>query len=39
VVAVVRACASAGAPIVVQGGNTGLVGGGVPRASVEVLSA
>jgi FAD/FMN-containing dehydrogenase len=31
VAAVVRACAGAGAPIVTQGGNTGLVGGGVPR--------
>ena len=31
--AVVRACAAAGAPIVVQGGNTGLVGGSVPDAS------
>lgn len=29
--AVVRACAGASAPIVPQGGNTGLVGGGVPR--------
>jgi len=36
VAAVVRACADAGAPIVVQGGNTGLVNGGVP-ASGEVL--
>jgi FAD/FMN-containing dehydrogenase len=34
--AVVRACASAGAPIVVQGGNTGLVGAGV-AAGGEVL--
>lgn len=33
VVAVVRACARAGAAIVPQGGNTGLVGGSVPRAS------
>ncbi|MCL4698816.1 MAG: FAD-binding oxidoreductase, partial [Burkholderiaceae bacterium] len=33
VAAVVRACASAGTPIVPQGGNTGLVGGGVPDAS------
>jgi len=31
--AVVRACAAAGAPIVVQGGNPGLVGGSVPDAS------
>lgn len=36
VVAVVRACAAAGAAIVVQGGNTGLVGAGVP-AGGEVL--
>ena len=36
VVAVVRACAEAATPIVVQGGNTGLVGGGVP-AGGEVL--
>jgi len=33
VAAVVRACAAAGAAIVPQGGNTGLVGGGVPDAS------
>jgi FAD/FMN-containing dehydrogenase len=33
VVAVVRACAAHGTPIVPQGGNTGLVGGGVPDAS------
>src|SRR5205814_3112565 len=38
VAAVVRACAAAGAPIVVQGGNTGLVGGGVPVAGEVVLS-
>ncbi|HTU29028.1 MAG TPA: FAD-binding oxidoreductase [Solirubrobacteraceae bacterium] len=31
VAAVVRACAGQGAAIVPQGGNTGLVGGGVPR--------
>lgn len=30
VAAVVRACGRAGTPIVTQGGNTGLVGGGVP---------
>jgi FAD/FMN-containing dehydrogenase len=36
VAAVVRACAVAGTPIVVQGGNTGLVGGSVP-AGREVL--
>ncbi len=33
VAAVVRACAARGASIVPQGGNTGLVGGGVPDAS------
>ncbi len=33
VAAVVRACAQAGAPIVPQGGNTGLVVGGVPDES------
>ncbi len=33
VAAVVRACANHGASIVPQGGNTGLVGGGVPDAS------
>ena len=33
VAAAVRACADAGAAIVPQGGNTGLVGGGVPDAS------
>ena len=33
VAAVVRACAAAGASLVPQGGNTGLVGGGVPDAS------
>lgn len=31
VAAVVRACAAAAVPIVPQGGNTGLVGGGVPH--------
>jgi FAD/FMN-containing dehydrogenase len=36
--AVVRACAAAGAPIVVQGGNTGLVNGGVPAAGEVLLS-
>ena len=30
VAAVLRACARHGAPVVPQGGNTGLVGGGVP---------
>lgn len=38
VAAVVRACARHRAPIVAQGGNTGLVGGGVPRAGEIVLS-
>jgi FAD/FMN-containing dehydrogenase len=33
----VRACAQAGVPVVAQGGNTGLVGGGVPFGAV-VLS-
>jgi FAD/FMN-containing dehydrogenase len=33
VAAVVRACAQAGVALVPQGGNTGLVGGGVPDAS------
>ena len=33
VAAVVRACAAHGATLVPQGGNTGLVGGGVPDAS------
>ena len=33
VAAVVRACAAHGASLVPQGGNTGLVGGGVPDAS------
>lgn len=32
VVAAVRACAAAGAAIIPQGGNTGLVGGSVPRS-------
>ncbi len=35
---VVIACGRAGAPIVPQGGNTGLVGGAVPRARAVVLS-
>src|SRR4051794_26411767 len=38
VAAVVRACGQAGAAIVPQGGNTGLVGGGVPRGGEVVLS-
>ena len=33
VAAVLRACAAAGTTVVPQGGNTGLVGGGVPDAS------
>src|SRR5882672_1214611 len=33
VAAVLRACGAAGVPVVAQGGNTGLVGGGVPRGS------
>ena len=32
------ACAEAGAAVVPQGGNTGLVGGGVPRGGEVVLS-
>jgi FAD/FMN-containing dehydrogenase len=32
VAAVLRSCASAGAAVIPQGGNTGLVGGSVPRA-------
>lgn len=38
VAAVVRACAESGAAIVPQGGNTGLVGGGIPRGGEVVLS-
>lgn len=38
VVDVVRACAAADAPLVPQGGNTGLVGGSVPMAGEVVLS-
>jgi FAD/FMN-containing dehydrogenase len=38
VAAVVRACGAAGAPIAVQGGNTGLVGGGVPGGGEVLLS-
>ncbi len=37
VAAVVRACAAQGVAIVPQGGNTGLVGGGVPDASGQQL--
>ncbi|MFM7252285.1 MAG: FAD-binding oxidoreductase [Ilumatobacteraceae bacterium] len=36
--AVVRACAAVGAAIVPQGGNTGLVGGSVPRGGEVLLS-
>ena len=32
VAAVLALCSGAGVPVVPQGGNTGLVGGGVPRA-------
>jgi FAD/FMN-containing dehydrogenase len=35
---VVRACAEHGASVVPQGGNTGLVGGGVPREGEVVLA-
>jgi FAD/FMN-containing dehydrogenase len=38
VAAVLARCAAAGMPVVPQGGNTGLVGGGVPRAGELVLS-
>jgi FAD/FMN-containing dehydrogenase len=38
VAAVLAACSAHGAPVVVQGGNTGLVGGGVPRRDEIVLS-
>ena len=38
VAAVLAACSAAGAPVVPQGGNTGLVGGGVPRGGEVVLS-
>ncbi len=37
VAGVLRACADAEVPVVVQGGNTGLVGGGVPSDRGEVL--
>jgi FAD/FMN-containing dehydrogenase len=36
--AVVRACSEHGVAVVPQGGNTGLVGGGVPRTGEVVLS-
>jgi len=38
VVAVVQACGRAGVPLVVQGGNTGLVGGSVPAGGEVVVS-
>jgi FAD/FMN-containing dehydrogenase len=38
VAAVVRACAAAGVQVTVQGGNTGLVGGGVPAGGEVLLS-
>jgi len=38
VAAVVRACAGAGVPVTIQGGNTGLVGGGVPAGGDVLLS-
>ena len=38
VAAVLRACADAGIGVVPQGGNTGLVGGSVPRGGEVVLS-
>jgi FAD/FMN-containing dehydrogenase len=38
VAAVVRACAAARVPVTLQGGNSGLVGGGVPRGGEVLLS-
>ena len=38
VAAVVRACAAADTPLVIQGGNTGLVGGGIPAGGEVLLS-
>ncbi len=38
VAAVLRCCASHGAPVVTQGGNTGLVAGAVPASGAVVLS-
>ncbi|HSM38944.1 MAG TPA: FAD-binding oxidoreductase, partial [Candidatus Limnocylindrales bacterium] len=35
VAVVLRACSEAGAAVIPQGGNTGLVGGSVPRATLE----
>ena len=37
VVAVLRVCGEAGVPVIPQGGNTGLVGGSVPRADAAQL--
>lgn len=39
VAAVVRICAVAGVPIVPHGGNTGLVGGGVPHGGIVLSTA
>ncbi|MBX3515536.1 MAG: FAD-binding oxidoreductase [Rhodospirillales bacterium] len=39
VAAVVRLCAAEGVPIVPHGGNTGLVGGGVPRGGIVLSTA
>src|ERR687897_2644507 len=36
--AILRACGEHGAAVVPQGGNTGMVGGGVPRGGEVVLS-
>lgn len=38
VAAVLAACAAVGAPVVPQGGNTGLVGGSVPRGGEVLIS-
>ncbi|RAY11853.1 FAD-binding oxidoreductase [Actinomadura craniellae] len=38
VASVVRICAAEGVPVVPQGGNTGLAGGGVPRSGEVLLS-
>jgi FAD/FMN-containing dehydrogenase len=38
VAAILRVCMEAGVPVVPQGGNTGLVGGGVPRRGEVVVS-
>ncbi len=39
VAAVLRACAAVGAPVIAQGGNTGLVGGGIPRGADDPSNA